>query len=88
MARKPGHIFQACSVWIYTQSNITNIIPITAKQPEAYINVSANARFHFQEVSQQEILNLLSNISINKATGPNKISAKLVKLAEPIIANH
>jgi hypothetical protein len=21
-----GHIFQACPVWIYTQSNITNII--------------------------------------------------------------
>jgi hypothetical protein len=21
-----GHIFQACPVWIYTQSNITNIL--------------------------------------------------------------
>ena len=54
-------------------------IPIAAKQPEAYINVS-NASFHFQEVSQQKTLNFLSNIAINKATGPDKISAKLVKI--------
>jgi hypothetical protein len=60
-------------------------IPIIGKQPEAYINVS-NARFHFQEVSQHKILNLLSNIAINKATGPDKISAKLVKLAAQIIS--
>jgi hypothetical protein len=73
--------------FIEVGQRLSRNIPITDKQPEAYINVS-NARFHFQKVSQQEILNLLSNIATNKATGPDKISAKLVKVAAPIIANH
>ncbi|CAB4020519.1 Hypothetical predicted protein [Paramuricea clavata] len=73
--------------FIEVGQRLSRNIPITDKQQEAYINVS-NARFHFQELSQQEILNLLSNIATNKATGPDKISAKLVKVAAPIIANH
>jgi hypothetical protein len=33
------HIFQACPVWIYTQSNITNIIPTQKKFIYTFIKI-------------------------------------------------
>ena len=62
-------------------------IPAASKQPECYIK-SCNAQFQFREVTENEVFNLLSNISTNKATGPDKIPAKLVKISAPFITKH
>ena len=62
-------------------------IPEASKQPECYIK-SCNAQFQFREVTENEVFNLLSNISTNKATGPDKIRAKLVKISAPFITKH
>ena len=62
-------------------------IPEASKQPECYIKF-CNAQFHFREVTENEVFNLLSNISTNKATGPDKIPAKLVKISAPFITKH
>ena len=62
-------------------------IPEASKQPECYIK-SCNAQFQFREVTENEVFNLLSNISTNKATGPDKIPAKLVKISAPFITKH
>ena len=62
-------------------------IPEASKQPEFYIK-SCNAQFQFREVTENEVFNLLSNISTNKATGPGKIPAKLVKISAPFITKH
>ena len=62
-------------------------IPEASKQPECYIK-SCNAQFQFREVTENEVFNLLSNISTKKATGPDKIPAKLVKISAPFTTKH
>ena len=46
------------------------------------------AQFQFREVTENEVFNLLSNIATNKATGLDKIPAKLVKISAPFITKH
>ena len=66
---------------------LTNISLRSANGYECYIK-SCNAQFQFREVTENEVFNLLSNISTNKATGPDKIPAKLVKISAPFITKH
>jgi hypothetical protein len=72
------HIFQACPVWIYTQSNITNIIFRFILQP-----ITVNAQTEGER--EQEILGAVSSLesgdSPHDAGGIDlkKSSQKLVK---------
>ena len=43
--------------------------------------------FTFREISEEEVLTLLLNMSTNKATGIDQLSIKLVKLADPLITH-
>ena len=44
--------------------------------------------FDFNEISEEEVRQALSNLNINKATGPDGISAKLLKLTAPAICHN
>ena len=43
--------------------------------------------FTFRQISEEEVLTLLLNMSTNKATGMDQLSIKLAKLAAPLTAH-
>ena len=43
--------------------------------------------FTFREITEEEVLTLLLNMSTNKATGMESLSIKLVKLSAPLITH-
>jgi hypothetical protein len=61
------HIFQACPVWIYTQSNITTIL-----FPWGHYT-NTEIYFHIQGLFPQQLIPLLRKLCKNKATGLDKI---------------
>jgi hypothetical protein len=67
-------------------SNLAQLIPQTNYPPEYYIN-SVDKIFTFREITEEEVLTLLLNMSTNKATGMDSLSIKLVKLSAPLITN-
>ena len=67
-------------------SNLAQLIPQTNYPPEYYIN-SADKIFTFREITEEEVLTLLLNMSTNKATGMDSLSIKLVKLSTPLITH-
>jgi phosphatidylinositol kinase/protein kinase (PI-3 family) len=75
------HIFQACPVWIYTQSNITSILfPLGH-----YTNTEIY--FHIQGLFPQQLIPLLRKLCKNKATGLDKISVRLIHECADLIAD-
>ena len=42
--------------------------------------------FHFQPVSSSQVYKFLNSLSVCKATGIDKISAKVLKLAVPVVS--
>ena len=68
-------------------SNLAQLIPKTNYPPEHYIN-SVDKIFTFREITEEEVLTLLLNMSTNKATGMDSLSIKLVKLSAPLIINN
>jgi hypothetical protein len=60
-------------------SDLDQLIPQTNYPPEHYIN-SVDKIFTFREITEEEVLTLLSNMSTNKATGMDSLSIKLVNL--------
>ena len=54
---------------------------------EHHINKVDNSSFTFQTVSHSKILNLFDELVVSKATGVDKIPAKVLKLAAPVITN-
>ena len=60
-----------------------NIPPCTTP-PESYIT-EATQEFAFCDITEQEVYELLSTLSTTKASGLDKLPAKLIKLAAPYI---
>jgi hypothetical protein len=60
------HIFQACPVWIYTQSNITNIIFTwvhnTNTEKKSYFANLSQATSHLGQVNSQIILSACDQV--------------------------
>lgn len=54
---------------------------------EHYINKVDNSSFTFQTVSHSKNFNLFDELVVSKATGVDKIPAKVLKLAAPVITN-
>ena len=54
------------------------------KKPEDYLT-KHSASFQFKNISPSKVLKLLSSVKIAKATGLDKISNKILKLAAPVI---
>ena len=48
---------------------------------------NVNSTFKFKDITENEVLKLISSISIGKATGCDNIQAKILKLSAPAIAN-
>ena len=67
-------------------SKLAQLIPETNYPPEYYIN-SVDKILTFREITEEEVLTLLLNISTNKATGMDNPSIKLVKLSAPLITH-
>ena len=52
-----------------------------------YIETKAlKLNFYFHPVSVARVSEILSNLSVRKSAGPDGISAKLLKIAAPVIA--
>ena len=52
-----------------------------------YIETKApKLNFHFHPVSAARVSEILSNLNARKSAGPDGISAKLLKIADPVIA--
>ncbi len=59
--------------------NLSNDIPLSTLTPDRYFTnfqCPTDTLSHFKEVSETEILRLLSNLTISKASGLDQISAK------------
>ena len=67
-------------------SNLAQQISRPNYPPEFKIN-SIDKIFIFREIFEEEVLTLLLNMSINKATGMDRLSIKLVKLSAPLITH-
>ena len=67
-------------------SNLVQQLSRSHFPPEYYIN-RVDKIFTFREISEEEVLTLLLNMSTNKATGMDQLSIKLVKLAAPLITH-
>ena len=67
-------------------SNLAQQLSQSHFPPEYYIN-RVDKIFTFREISEEEVLTLLLNMSTNKATGMDQLSIKLVKLAAPLITH-
>ena len=68
--------------------NLSQSLPIPKFSPHHYVKrVEEQFNFNFCEISQSEILKLLLGISPNKAIDLDNLSAKLIKLAAPSIAD-
>lgn len=52
-----------------------------------YENKISSVELEFQEITEEFIHKQINKINIKKATGKDGISAKMLKLAEPVIAN-
>ena len=74
--------------YIYIERNIST-------QKELYLHRSINkiyenkissVELEFQEITEEFIHKQINKINIKKATGKDGISAKMLKLAEPVIA--
>ena len=64
-------------------------IPQSNVAPESYLNdlqTSVNKLTCFRDIIQTEILNLFHGLVASKASGMDGISAKVLKIAAPVIA--
>ena len=77
---------KSITFFINIGSNLAQLIPQTNYPPEYYIN-SVDKIFTFREITEEEVLTLLLNMSTNKATGMDSLSIKLVKLSAPLITH-
>ena len=59
-------------------------IPACSTPPESYIT-EATQKFAFRDITEQVVYELLSTLSTTKASGLDKLPAKLIKLAAPYI---
>ena len=65
----------------------TNISPPTTTSEDYFadFNCPANTLSYFKEISETEVLRLLHGLSVSKASGMDQISAKILKVAAPVI---
>ena len=61
-------------------------IPQSINKPVDYLEPT-NSNFHLAPISSENVLRLLSKLCTSKATGLDKISAKLLKTAAPAISS-
>ena len=64
-------------------------LPQSNVAPESYLNDlqnPVNKLTCFRDITQTEILNLLHGFVASKASGMDRISAKVLKMAAPVIA--
>ena len=54
---------------------------------ERYINKVDITSFAFQTISYPKVFKLLDKLIVSKATGINKIPARILKVAAPVITN-
>lgn len=63
-------------------------IPASNIDPGNYLKVHNSPNFEFKEVSNTEVLKLLLQLSISKATGLDGLSTRIIKIAAPIIVTN
>ena len=64
--------------------NLANKIPCSVINPISYIS-PVNSAFSFAEISLESVLKTLKSINLNKATGPDNIPNKVLKMAAEIL---
>ena len=64
-------------------SNIPNLS--TAAQPPCKLPLALTT-FKFSKITVDQVLKMLSKLNVRKATGPNQISARLLRIVAPAIA--
>ena len=72
--------------FINVGSNLAQQLSQSHFPPEYYID-RVDEILTFREISEEEVLTFLLNMSTNKATGMDQLSIKLVKLAAPLITH-
>ena len=65
--------------------NLANKIPCSDVNPISYIS-PVNSAFSFAEISLESVLETLKSINPNKATGPDNIPNKILKMAAEILS--
>ena len=65
--------------------NLANKIPNSKVDPVSYI-LPTNTIFSFEEISLCTVNRLLKSINVNKATGPDNIPGRLLKIAADILS--
>ena len=66
------------------QIYLTDKLPEPDYLPESYVN-PINFDFYFQTITEAEVFKLLSTLKTSKATGYDRISAKLLKDSADVI---
>ena len=67
--------------------NIQSKINLGYKSFNHFLKNPCNEAFFIKTCTNEEIIDIISDLSCNKATGPNSIPIKIMKLAKDCIAN-
>ena len=68
--------------------NIQSKINLGYKSFNHFLKNPCNEAFFIKTCTNEEIIDIISDLSCNKATGPNSIPIKTMKLAKDCIANN
>ena len=77
------------SFFIDTGVKLAKSIPTTLKKTIDFLRnfmPNIDCRFHFKEVTVDDVTRLLNNLPSDKATGLDHISGKLLKHSAPVVA--
>ena len=65
--------------------NLASKIPLSDINPISYIS-PVNSAFSFADISLESVMETLKSINPNKATGPDNIISKVLKIASEILS--
>ena len=69
----------------FSEIDLSDKLPEPDYLPESYVN-PINSEFYFQAITETEVFKLLATLKTSKATGHDRISAKLLKDSADVIA--
>lgn len=91
--QEANHCAQARKQTITTKSKLAGVLyhyfaSVCQSLPSASYQgpVKTSAKFHFATIEEVEVLKLVSTLDVDKATGHDKISARVLKTVAPAIS--
>ena len=72
---------------LISQTGLNNDSSIRARAPPPAPLAQASGTFNIPQISKDKVVNLLLSIPVYKTTGNNGVSAKLLRIAAPAIAD-